>query len=164
MFSKAILAPKKTSWHVEGKKFSRLFLIKATCSDKDHASRYLSSRLSSTKKKNLWVTYCSSSLHSHVDLLSQCPFPRWIAATSCVPSVVTFSRTLMQWDITQLGSTRQATATARTQPRWIYHANKLPLLRAATQEYIKLQHNHRSQLQVFCPPTLSSHRNKSLAI
>lgn len=96
-------------------------------------------------------------------LLSLRPCPRWIAATSCAPSVVTFSGTLMQWDIAQLGSTRQATAKARTQPLWIYHANKLPLPRAATQEYIKLQQDSRSQLQVFRPPTLSSHRNKSLA-
>lgn len=99
---------------------------------------------------------------SPVALLNQCPVPGWIAASSSVPSVVTFSGTLIQWDITQLGSTRRATAKARTQPLWIYHPNKRPLPRGATQEYIKLQHNSRSLLQVFHPPTLSSNCNKKI--
>lgn len=138
-------------------KFSRL--IKPTCSDE------LVQQPSIFHKRKLWVTYCSSSSPSSptpVALLSLCPVPGWIAASSSVPSVVTFSGTLMQWDITQLGSSRRATAKARTQPLWIYHANKRPLPRGATQEYIKLQHNSRSLLQVFCPPTLYSHRNKKL--
>ncbi|KAM7405742.1 hypothetical protein PAMP_000169 [Pampus punctatissimus] len=88
-----------------------------------------------------------------VALLSLCPVTGWIAASSSVPSVVTFSRTLMQWDITQLGSTRRATAKARTQPLRIYHPNKRPLPPGATQEYIKLQHNSRSLLQVLGPST-----------
>ncbi|CAK6971537.1 hypothetical protein KUCAC02_002164%2C partial [Scomber scombrus] len=46
---------------------------------------------------------------------------------------------MMQWDITQLGSTRRATAKARTQPLRIYHPNKRPLPLGAMQEYIKLQ-------------------------
>ncbi|KAI4830540.1 hypothetical protein KUCAC02_002164, partial [Chaenocephalus aceratus] len=73
---------------------------------------------------------------------------------------VTFSGTLMQWDISLLGSTRQATAKARTQPLWIYHPNERPLPGEATVEYIKLQHNSRSLLQVLCPPTLFTQRNK----
>lgn len=47
------------------KKFSRLFLIKPTCSDEDDASRCFSSRPSSTKRK-LRVTYCTSFLPSLV--------------------------------------------------------------------------------------------------
>lgn len=103
-------------------------------------------------------------LPSPVALLRLCPIPGWIATSSSVLSVVTFSGTLMQWDIAQFGSTRRATAKARTQPLWIYHPNKRPLPRGATQEYIKLQHNSRSLLQVFCPPTRFSHRNKSLEV
>lgn len=64
----------------------------------------------------------------------------------------------MQWDITQLGSTRRATAKARTQPLRIYHVNERPLRRGAMQEYIKLKHNSRSLLQVFFPQTLCSYR------
>ncbi|KAM7424604.1 hypothetical protein PAMA_000792 [Pampus argenteus] len=94
-----------------------------------------------------------NAIECSVALLSLCPVTGWIAASSSVPSVVTFSRTLMQWDITQLGSTRRATAKARTQPLRIYHPNKRPLPPGATQEYIKLQHNSRSLLQVFGPST-----------
>lgn len=87
--------------------------------------------------------YCSSStLPTPAALLGLCPILGWITASSSVPSVVTFSRTLMQQDITQLGSTRRATAKARTQSLWIYHPNKRPLLLEAMQEYIKLQHNN----------------------
>lgn len=51
-----------------------------------------------------------------------------------VPSVVTFRGTLMQWDITQPGSTRRATAKARTQLLRIYHPYKRPLPLTAEQE------------------------------
>lgn len=114
-------------------------------------------------KRKLWVTYCSTSPPPQpLALLSPCPVTGWIAASSSVPSVVTFSRTLMQWDITQLGSTRRATAKARTQPLRIYHPNKRPLPLGAAQEYIKLRHNSRSLLQVFCPPTLCSKQEQKL--
>ena len=123
------------------KKFLRQFLMMF----RPDGSRYFNNR-------KLWVTFCSPP--SSVALLNQCPVPGWIAASSSVASVVTFSGALIQWDITQLGSTRRATAKARTQPLRIYHPNKRPLPRGATQEYIKLQHNSRSLLQVFHPPTL----------
>lgn len=89
-----------------------------------------------------------------------CPIPRWITSTSSFPSAVTFSGTLMQWDITSFGSTRRATAKARTPPPWIYHANKRPVHREVTQKCIKLQHSRRSLLQVFCPAALSQHNKR----
>lgn len=111
---------------------------------------------SPTKKRKLCFTDCSFSSHPWSSSLVKArrPIPGWIASGSPVPSVVTFSGTLMQWDITQLGSARRATAKARTQPLWIYHINKRPLPRGTTQKYIKLQHNSRSLLQVFCPFSL----------
>lgn len=162
ILSKGILVPEKTSWDVR-KKFSRLFLIKTTRSDEEDAGRWFDNHLSSTKG-SFGALIVLLPLPSHAALLSPCPVPGWIATSSSVPSVVTFSGTLMQWDIAQLGSTRRATAKARTQPLWIYHPNKRPLPCGATQEYIKLQHNSRSLLQVFCPPTLSSQRNWSSAV
>ncbi|KAI9535840.1 hypothetical protein NQZ68_039872 [Dissostichus eleginoides] len=92
----------------------------------------------------------------YMEKLFQCPVPGWIAVSRSIPSGVTFSGTLMQWDISLLGSTRQATAKARTQPLWIYHPNKRPLPGEATVEYIKPQHNSSENTPDF--PRSSSHR------
>lgn len=71
----------KISWHVEGKKFARPFLIKATMP----ADIWAAVRLPQKKIKNKYKSLGdlgSSSLPNHVDLLSLRPCPRWIAATS----------------------------------------------------------------------------------
>lgn len=65
----------------------------------------------------------------------------------------------MQWDITQLGSTRRATAKARTQPLRIYHPNKRPLPLGAMQEYIKL----KQQQQVIAAGVLHAHSHRAKA-
>lgn len=124
--------------------------------------RQFNSRISHVKKSSECLF--SLFLLSLGALLSSCPVSGWIVAGSSVPSAVTFSRTLMQWDITQAGSTRRATAKARTPPLRIYHPNKRPLPTRATQEYIKLQHNSRSRLQVFHPTSLLSRRKESWVI